>query len=47
MLSGGCWGLKWKVELDVDELVQQKWVKLVVEAGGMRLELTMWEALLE
>ena len=47
VLSRGRWGQKCKVELDVEEMVQPNWLKLVVEVLGMRVELTMWEVLLE
>ena len=51
VLSGARQGPKQKVELDAEEVVQPKWLKLVVEVPGVRVEmwveLTTWEILLE
>ena len=33
--------------MDTEELVQPKWLKLIVEVSGMRVEWTMQEMLLE
>ena len=50
LLTGAGWramGLKWKVELDVEEVAQPKQLKQVVKVVGMRGEPTTWEVLLE
>ena len=47
VLAGEQWGLKWKAELDAEEVAQPKQLKLVVEVMGMRGELTKWEVLFE
>ena len=50
MFPGAGWrsaGAQWKVELDTDETVQPKRLKLVIEVLGMRPEPTIWEVLLE
>ena len=47
VLAGGQQGSKWKVELDIEEVAQPKWLKLVIEVMGMTGELTIWEVLLE
>ena len=48
LVSGGArQGAKHKAELDAEETAQPKWLKLVVKALGMRVELTMWEVHLE
>ena len=45
--AGGWRGPKQKAELDMEEMAQLKWLKLIIEVLGMRPEPTTREVLLE
>ena len=45
--AGGQQGPKRKAELDMDETAQPKWLKLIIEVSGMRLEPMTQEVLFE